>query len=82
MWVANKPKEIKIEAWQARPPYTGKKNIYLINSVPKQQPTSLPQRAVPTRVCMCVCVCACVCMCECVHTYARPQVHVYTCMDR
>lgn len=50
--MARKPKEIKIETWQARPPYTGKKNIYLINSVPKQQPTSLPQRAGPTRVCV------------------------------
>lgn len=39
MWVANKPKGIKIETWQARPPSTGKNNIYLINSVPKQQPT-------------------------------------------
>lgn len=71
MWVADKPKEIKIETWQARPPYTGKNNIYLINSVPKQQPILLPQRAVPMGS-----------VCVCVHIYACPKVHVYIRMDR
>lgn len=74
MWMANKPKEIKIETWQARPSYIGKNNIYLINSVPQQQSTSLAHRAVPLGVCVCVC--------EYVHIYARPQVHAYICMHR
>ena len=70
--MANKPKEIKIETWQAGPSYTGKNNIYLITSVPKQQSTSLAHRAVPLGVCVC----------EYVHIYAQPQVHAYICMHR
>lgn len=52
---------------------TGKNNIYLINSIPKQQPALLTQGAFPGRG---------VCACECVHTYALSRVHVYIYMHR
>ena len=74
--MANKPKEIKIETWQARPSYIGKNNIYLINSVPQQQLTSLAHRAVPLGVCVCVCVN--------MYTYMHDHkyMHTYVCTDK
>lgn len=63
--MANEPKGIKIEAWQAGPSSSGKTSIYLINSVPKQQPTWLTRRARPDGVC------------EPVHILARPE-YMYT----
>lgn len=73
-WMANKPKEIKRETWQSRSSYTGKNNIYLINSVPKQQSTSLAHRAVPLGVCVCVNMC----------TYMQDSkyMHTYVCTDK
>ena len=73
-WMANKPKEIKIETWQAGPSYTGKNNIYLINSVPKQQSTSLAHRAVPLGVC--------VCMNMCTYMHNPKYTHTYVCTDK
>lgn len=74
MWVANKPKEIKIETRQARPPSTGKNIIYLINSVPKQQPVSLPRRAV-----FMVYVHVCVNVCKYMHA---KYIYTYAWIDK